>query len=392
MECESLWRTLVAKKMSTDRYKPGILEQWGRRVLIFFRSNAKTDETLQVSFSKASRRYLFWGGFWSFWIGFFPSIAFVYLSIYLPPFSLHSFPSLSYEGLFGFLSLLTIVTVMEFYLLFRLGFYLSYQMAKAADMELADEPELITPIPGMMARLVLEIPDPRIRLYGIDPYKHLNERALFFRTLLYKSKVFLSNIIAKLLLKVILGRTGLRFIIEYISGPITGIWDGVTTYIILLELRKRIITRKLADSILLQIKSKKRNPNLIESVLRSVALSIVYTKTFHPNFEYLLFGLLGLLSKKEHLQNLDDWDAFVESFQLLNDEEKKWPISIFAICSSFDGKLNVEELHAFSALTHLSPSWILERVRHLSETIQNGELSESFLWMEKILPQERNSE
>ncbi|TGM87052.1 hypothetical protein EHQ99_00710 [Leptospira bouyouniensis] len=379
------------KKMSTDRYKPGILEQWGRRVLISLRTNAKQEGQKPASFSQTSRKILFHGWFWSFWIGFFPSITFVYLSLYLPAFSFSSFPSLSYQGLFGFLSLLTIVTVLEFYLLFRLGFYLSYQMAKAADVELADEPELITPIPGMMARLVLEIPDPRIRLYGIDPYKHLNERALFFRTILYKSKVFLSNIIAKLLLKVILGRTSLRFFIEYISGPITGLWDSVTTYLILFELRKRIITRKLADSILHQIKSEDRNPKLIESVLRSVALSIVYTKTFHPNFEYLLFGLLSLLKNKEHLQNLDDWESFVGSFLLLNEKEKKWPISVFAICSSFDGKLNEEELHAFSELTHLSPATILTQVRHLSETIQKGELAESFLWMEKILPQERNT-
>ncbi|MBL0955387.1 MAG: hypothetical protein IBJ01_11520 [Leptospira sp.] len=375
--------------MSTDRYKPGILEQWGRRVLISLRTLTKEQKSEgEKGFSKVSKRLLFWGSFWSFWIGFFPSVLFVYLSVYLPPISYESFSKVSYEGLFWFVSLLTIVTVIEFYLLFRLGFYLSYQMAKAADVELADEPELITPIPGMMARLVLEIPDPRIRLYGIDPYKHLNERALFFRTLLYKSKVFLSNIFAKLMLKVILGRTSLRFLIEYISGPITGIWDAVTTYMILFELRKRIITRKLADSILLQIKAKNRNPKLIESVLRTVALSIVYTKTFHPNFEYLLFGLLGLLPKRANLQNLDDWEHFVLSLQGLTTEEKKWPVSIFAICASFDGKLNAEELNAFEGLSDHSPTWILERVRFLSATIQKGELTESFLWMEKILPKE----
>ncbi|TGL51339.1 hypothetical protein EHQ59_10555 [Leptospira kemamanensis] len=375
--------------MSTERYKPGILEQWGRRVLISLRTTAKKEETKgETRFSDVSKRLLFWGSFWSFWIGFFPSVLFVYLSVFLPSFSWETFPKISYEGLFWFLTLLTIVTVIEFYLLFRLGFYLSYQMAKAADMELADEPELITPIPGMMARLVLEIPDPRIRLYGIDPYKHLNERALFFRTVLYKSKVFLSNVFAKLMLKVILGRTSLRFLIEYISGPITGIWDAVTTYIILFELRKRIITRKLADSILLQIKSKTRNPKLIESVLRSVALSIVYTKTFHPNFEYLLFGLLGLLPNRENLGNLDDWEHFVLSLQGLSKEEKKWPVSVFAICASFDGKLNAEELNAFVGLSEHSPNWIFEQVRFLSATIQKGKLSESFLSMEKILPKE----
>lgn len=374
--------------MSTERYKPGFLEQWGRRVLIAINSHSRKLEDSGKSFAYHSRALLLWGIFWSFWIGFLPSLAFVYFCTYLPLLSFWPLDTLSYPAISGFVFLLAFATIIEFYLLFRLGFYLSFRMATYADIELAEEPELITPIPGMMARLVLEIPDPRIRLYGIDPYKHLNERALFFRTALYKSKVFLSNIFAKLLLKVFLGRTGLRFLIEYISGPVTGIWDSFTTYIILYELRKRIITRKLSDAMLLKIKSKRRTQIFIESSVRAVALSIVYTKTFHPNFEYLLFGLIGLLPERDKLTNLDDWTEFVHSFQNLTMEERKWPIAIFALCSSFDGTLNKEELEAFREITEISPSWLLDRVRILSETIRKGELTESLQWMEKILPEE----
>ncbi|MCW7494595.1 hypothetical protein ND861_17960 [Leptospira sp. 2 VSF19] len=374
--------------MSTERYKPGFLEQWGRKVLISIQSNAKKPEDSGQSFAFQSKKLLIWGGFLSFWIGFLPSVTFVFLLAYLPPLAFWPLETLSLLDLSQFVFLLALVTIIEFYLLFRLGFYLSYRMAQYADIELSEEPELITPIPGMMARLVLEIPDPRIRLYGIDPYKHLNERALFFRTVLYKSKVFLSNIFAKLILKVLLGRTGLRFLIEYISGPVTGIWDGLTTYWILYELRKRIITRKMSDAIMLKIKSKKRKEIFLESSVRAVALSIIFTKTFHPNFEYLLFGLIGLLPQRDTLKDLDDWSLFVESFQKLSVEEQKWPIAIFALCSSFDGSLNKEELDAFREITDLSPSWLLERVSHLSETIMKGELTESLIWMEKILPEE----
>lgn len=374
--------------MSTERYKPGFLEQWGRRVLIAIGSRSRKPKDSGKSFAYHTRILIFSGIFWSFWIGFLPSIAFVYLCTYLPPLSFWPLATISVPALLGFVFLLVLATIIEFYLLFRLGFYLSFRMAQYADIELAEEPELITPIPGMMARLVLEIPDPRVRLYGIDPYKHLDERALFFRTILYKSKVFLSNIFAKLLLKVFLGRTGLRFLIEYISGPVTGIWDSLTTYMILYELRKRIITRKLSDAILLKIKSKKRSDGFIESTVRAVALSIVFTKTFHPNFEYLLFRLIGLLPERDKLTNLDDWAEFVRSLQNLTKDERKWPIATFALCSSFDGSLNKEELEAFSEITEISPSWLLERVRFLSATIRKGELAESLQWMEKILPEE----
>ncbi|TGK82598.1 hypothetical protein EHQ24_08560 [Leptospira noumeaensis] len=372
--------------MSTERYKPGFLEKWGRRVLISIGTGSKKPKDSGKIFASHSKTLIFWGIFWSFWIGFLPSVAFVALAAELPSVQIWPLPHITYISLSEFIFLLGFVTIVEFYLLFRLGFFLSFRMAEYADIELAEEPELITPIPGMMARLVLEIPDPRIRLYGIDPYKHLNERALFFRTILYKSKVFLSNIIAKLLLKVFLGRTGLRFLIEYISGPITGLWDSVTTYLILFELRKRIITRKLSDAILHRFKLFDRSHQLTESTVRAVAIAIVFTKTFHPNFEYLLFRLIGLLPNRDKLTNLDDWTEFVTSFQRLTMEERKWPITIFALCSSFDGSLNKEELEAFREITEISPSWLLDRVRHLTVTIQKGELSESLLWMEKILP------
>ncbi|WP_165782281.1 hypothetical protein [Leptospira brenneri] len=49
-------------------------------------------------------------------------------------------------------------------------------------------------------------------------------------------------------------------------------------------------------------------------------------------------------------------------------------ITRFALCSSFDGSQNREELEAFWEITEIFPSSLLHWVRHLTKTIQKGEL------------------
>ncbi|MDF3820426.1 hypothetical protein P3G55_10970 [Leptospira sp. 96542] len=372
--------------MDKNKYKPGLLENWGRRVLISLHIQLGNKKKQTLSFSKQSNSLVFWGVFWSFWIGFLPSLLFVYLLKFLPE---TPFEELNITYIIQFVLILVFVTLLEFYFLFRLGFYLAYRMGESANIELADEPELITPIPGMFARLVLEIPDPRIQMYGIDPYKHLNKRALFFRTLLYKSKVFLSNIVGKFILKSILGRTSIRFLVDYISAPITGIWDSITTYLILKELQKRIITRKISDSILNYLKSLQLDVKTKEVVIRTIAISIVYTKTFHPNFEYLLFHMLADLKNSGYLNELDDWENWETNLRNLDQNSQTLVIRLFIIFVCYDGKTNSEETLSLKRLASIFDTNFHKDIETLSSLIRGGKLMDSIHFVESFLALEK---
>lgn len=372
---------MKSEDKKTNQYKPGFLETWGRKVLISLaqkhqstREKQNIESKDKLPFQIGSQNLLRTGVFWSFWIGFLPSVFFVLGLGYGPGFDLGN---LTISSILWFGFLLTFWTFIEFYLLFKLGFLLAYRMAELAEIELANEPELYTPLPSMLARIVLEIPDPRILLYGIDPYKHLDKRAAFFSTLLYKSKVFLSNISAKFLLKAFIGRSGLRYWVEFISGPITGIWDSVTTYIILKELQKRIITRKIANLLLGELNSKIFSDIGFNQIIRTVAIAIVFTKTFHPNFEYLLLRLVGQLESRDHLENLDDWEIWTFQFQKLTDLENDKNLKLFAILSAFDGKINTEEETSFMDIQKFSNANYFEFSKTLCSKINSGKLSES---------------
>lgn len=364
-------------------FKPGFLERWGRKVLVELASSRqsitkKGNESQEGYLSEnkfhiGSQRLIISGVFWSFWIGFLPSVLFVFFLGFGPGFDTSH---LTVQSVLWFLGLLIFWTVIEFYLLFRLGFFLAYKMAELAEMELANEPELYTPLPSMLARIVLEIPDPRILIYGIDPYKHLNKRAALVSTILYKSKVFLSNISAKFILKAIIGRSSLRYWIEYISGPITGLWDSITTYIILRELQKRIITRKISNYLLNEITNLHLSQRNLNQIIRTVALAIVFTKTFHPNFEFLILRLVGYYEDIESLQELDNWEIWLSGFESLSKEEKTLNLKLFAILSAFDGKLNREEKMGFLEIQKHSDLLALEFTESLCKKINEGKLIE----------------
>lgn len=375
----SFVRDAVSLHTTSKIYQPGLLERWGKSVLYRIakrriRNTNQSDE----SFQEITQKIILRGTTFSFLIGFIPSFLFVWISFYIPKFT--SIPSK--EALVSISStilLIGIFTLLEFYLLFIVGLYEAYLMAEAANLELTEEPELITPVPGMLARIALEIPDPELRLFGIDPYKTLNKKTVFLKTIIYKLKVMVSNLFAKIVLKALLGRTSLRFYVEYISAPITGFWDGYVTYKILHELRKRIISRKIAEIILLHLRNHHTNLSQIGKItlIRGIANSIVFTKTFHPNFEYILLKLVKEFKIEFDMDEMDDRDKFKAAISNCPAQEANLIFSIFQLTSCFDGVLTKQELEMFPKLFPERESFDIFQTSQLSKLISGGYLKEA---------------
>ncbi|MDZ4726016.1 MAG: hypothetical protein SH817_07660 [Leptospira sp.] len=369
-------------------YKPGFLEKWGRSVLYKInRSRISKNKSSIENFSEHSTKIIRISVCLSFCIGFIPSFLFVALSHFIPKID-HIF---SYQAILPVVVttlLIGIFTYIEFYLLFLTGLYQAFYMAESANLELSEEPELITPVPGLLARIALEIPDPELRLFGINPYKRLNRKKIFIKTLLYKIKVMISNLFAKIILKAIFGRTGLRIYIEYIAAPITGLWDAYVTYKILHELRMRIISRKIAEKILIYIEQNQNqfSPKGKECLMRAIANSIVFTKTFHPNFEYLLLKLVKVFNIPFDMNEMDEPDQFINSLKFCAEGEKRLAIVIFLIGSCFDGTMTKEEWDMFPKFSFISDlEQMLSKTKFLLKSIRNGKLLDSIRITEEML-------
>ena len=112
-----------------------------------------------------------------------------------------SLESLSYYLL---LSLITLFFLLiEVGVLYWLGIRGVYTLAYLTGYKEEEESGLPPEydVKKMMVRSALEIEDPAIEYLGIDPQKYASAHWLLIRTLLYKAKILLSTIVAKLILK-----------------------------------------------------------------------------------------------------------------------------------------------------------------------------------------------
>jgi hypothetical protein len=238
-----------------------------------------------------------------------------------------------------------------------------------------DDPLLVTNNKNILARLILEIPDHRLNILNIDPFRFVNKHGLLLQTLLYKLKVFLSNFIAKLVIRKILARSSLRLYADFIIAPITAIWDGVVAYIIFQEVKQRLFARKLSEEFLtniIQIQDS-IDDELKDLSLRAIANTIVLNQKFHPNLEYLLLKTHELF--KDSIRQdivLDDWEYFISSLSVQSDQSIKLLSLIFNFCCALDGKISRLERRVINESQILSNPENQLQMEEIRSYIQQG--------------------
>ncbi|PJZ77733.1 LBF_2804 family protein [Leptospira neocaledonica] len=363
---------------SYSDYKPGFLEKWGIKVLRNYVNEEKEEErTLGPSsdFFPKSTWLIWWASFLGLQIGFWTTYFIILVEKLFPEspevFSPEFIEKWSYAG-----AALAIGTIVEFYLLYKLGLWAAYKLTKLSGIRLEEDPDLVTGNANLLSRMALEIPDPDLKLLGIDPLRLTDKRSLLIRTFFYKTKVLLSNLLAKIVLRKILARNSLRVYADYIAAPITAIWDGVVMYLILKELRirllSRIIAREVTDEILRNTDRLSKDTKV--AFLAAVGNSVVFTQGFHPNLEYMLIKMHKGFGLNSPNGSLDDLDTFGSLVSQLSKEERKACLRLLCIACSFDGKLSSFETKHIKRILGEEAKENLDSIRILSEYIRKGNL------------------
>jgi hypothetical protein len=161
-----------------------------------------------------------------------------------------------------------------------------------------------------LSRAALEIPNPRAPIYGIDPYTRVPRWKLIAYAALYRVKVGVTSFVVRVLLRRIIGRTGLRFFIPLVAVPVFAIWNGLVTRWVMREIRIRIagpvLVQDLSDCV------SESRPNLTDEsrrlILHSAAESIIRGEDAHPNYSLLLTRLFQDLEISPESFEVD-WDA-----------------------------------------------------------------------------------
>ncbi|HVD98768.1 MAG TPA: hypothetical protein VNB90_11240 [Cytophagaceae bacterium] len=284
---------------------------------------------------------------------------------------------------YGMLALNTLLaTGVEFYFLFVIALRTVDAIANLTETKYTNEFTEDGPfnIINILARAAMEIPDPPIKVLDIDPFKEISKSRMVIAGFIYKMKIFLSNILMRVILQRLAGKSTVRYAKPWVSLPITGIWNAFILYKVSREARLRIFGNILASNIAKNMINDtlltRLSPIARIGCLRAIANAVVLTQNYHPNMIILLMRFKDLLGIEEP-DNFDDWQLFLDTLDKVNEEERYTILDILTIAAAFDGKISrLERKHLKEAYKEYSDIYFA-RLEKLTHMLTRGNLQEA---------------
>ncbi len=272
-------------------------------------------------------------------------------------------------------------TLIEFYLLFYISLRCVHKVSELIHMEEYVHDSLYEGVFGvrnLLARAALEIPDPELKLLGIDPFKIISRKNLIVLGLLYKAKIIVTNFLLKFGLKMTVGSKLFGISILYVALPVEMFWNGVVIRKVIHEARLRLFGHALANRIAEDAANgpflRQLSPIARKGCLRAIGNAVVITRNYHPNMVILLLRFQDLLGIEEE-DRYDDWNLFLETLRQVSPPERNFLLDLLTVAAAFDGKLStIEKQHVREAYQQDAPLY-LGRLDHLIDHLKHGRLN-----------------
>jgi hypothetical protein len=275
----------------------------------------------------------------------------------------------------------TIISIaIEFYLLFIIAIKAVHEVSELINIHankkefLQDGPFNVT---NILARAALELPDPEMKILGIDPFEQISKRNLLILGLLYKVRITLTNFIAKFILRKSIGESIAGISINYIALPVECFWNGMVIHRVVKEARLRLfgfaLSNHIADNLIHEHLVDKLSPEAKTGCIRAIGNALVMARNYHPNMIILLLRFRDLLQITVD-DRYDDWDLFLETLQIVSPAERNFLLNLFTIAIAFDGKISHFEKGVIKdAYSDLYGTY-LPRLNQLIEHLKHGRL------------------
>jgi hypothetical protein len=287
-------------------------------------------------------------------------------------------PWYTYYGLQGTVTL--VLLVVEFAVLFWVAMRVVYYLARLTGLTHTENEPLLPQeenVPNLLARAALEIPDPVYRFLGIDPLRHVSRRRLFVIGLLYRGKIFLTNALAKFVLRRLMGKGTVRLSASWVAVPITGIWNAYVVWKVAQEARLRLfgywLVHHIGRNVLTAERLEALSPTARIGALRVVACTMVLTQKHHPNMLMLVVRIADTLGIAED-GNYDDWDTLLLTLQTVPEPERYLLLDLLCISAALDGHLSRLERRQLAQAFGPHATAYYARCRRLVHQLQTGRL------------------
>jgi hypothetical protein len=357
--------------------KPAWLERFGLFYLNLMRSRDSThsvfdltDAVLTQSIKRITRK----GILLSSLIGIICVFPTVWVDVYFTesPLLIH------YSWVAG-VTLISII--IELYVLFIIALRAVYEVSElinihATKAELLDEGAF--DVKHILARTALELPDPELEILGIDPFKRISKKNLFVLGLLYKAKIFVTNLVIKYGLKFTVGNFLLGIPILYEALPVECFWNSVVIRRVVHEARLRLFGFALANQIATNVIDdqllQQLSPLAKTGCLRAIGNAVVMAQNYHPNMIILLLRLQEILQITEE-NKYDDWGLFLDTLKNVTEKERFFLLDLFTVSAAFDGRLSELENENLRGAYGNDYEIYYPRLLKLTQYLKDGQLN-----------------
>ena len=275
----------------------------------------------------------------------------------------------------------TIISIaIEFYLLFIIAIKAVHEVSELINIH-AHKKDFLQAGPfnvtNILARAALELPDPEMKILGIDPFEQVSKKNLLILGLLYKVRITLTNFILKFLLRKSFGEIIAGISINYIALPVECFWNGMVIYRVVREARLRLfgfaLSNHIADNLLHDHLIEQLSPEAKTGCIRAIGNALVMARNYHPNMIILLLRFQELINVDTD-DRYDDWNLFLETLKKVNDKERNFLLDLFTIAISFDGKISHFEKDSIKEAYGTDYNLYRARLSQLIEHIKAGRL------------------
>jgi hypothetical protein len=270
--------------------------------------------------------------------------------------------------------------IIEFYLLFLIALRAVHEVSELINVH-AHKKDFLKAGPfnilNILARAAMQLPDPDIRILGIDPFQKISKRNLLILGLLYKFRIVLTNMIARFLLRATVGSVIAGISINYIALPVECFWNAMVVLLVVREARLRLfgfaLSNHIADNLLHAHLLEQLSGEARAGCLRAVGNAVVMAQNYHPNVIILLLRFQDLLHMGDE-NRLDDWGLFLDTLKKVNEKERNFLLNLLTIAASFDGKISLLESKNIGQAYGAQSSLYLSRLRELTRNLKMGRL------------------
>ncbi len=241
---------------------------------------------------------------------------------------------------------LALASVLEILFLYWDALRSVHELSRAAGLPLFSETDERERLAATMARAALEMPNPRLDLEGIDPWKEASRARLIIASLVYKAKISATNFLFKALVRRAISRAALRsYLVPFVSVPFTAMWNGIVAFLIMREAKLRVMGPSAAHELVRMTFADKKElePAAAEAALRAVGASIVKKEDLHPNLAALFREVRARVPHTTPSHSLDDPKAFIARLAGINERESAVVLRVLVIASVLDGRISKKE-------------------------------------------------